>query len=357
MADNFNFTPGTGATGAADDVSGVLYPRVKIDLGGDGAASPLTEGQKTKANSLPVTIASDDAIVLAAGTNNIGDVDVLSVPSDPFGANADASSATGSISAKLRAAATALEIIDDWDESDRAKVNLIVGQAGVAAGAGAVGPTVQRVTLASDDPAVTALQLLDNIIAGNEAQVDVLTLPGVAGDVAHDAVDSGNPVKVGARAVAHGTNPTAVAAADRVDAIANRAGVRFVIGGHPNTKCATYNTSSARTDDNVLAAISAGTKYVVTGYSITLDEATTVGVALRLGFGASTIPALGADGADAVEGILFSHPGMVPGGGVARGDGSGILGIGGDGEELRVTCEVPTSGRLDISVTYYTIES
>lgn len=50
---------------------------------------------------------------LPAGTNaigklaansgvDIGDVDVTSVPADPFGANADAASATGSISAKLR---------------------------------------------------------------------------------------------------------------------------------------------------------------------------------------------------------------------------------------------------------------
>jgi hypothetical protein len=53
---------------------------------------------------------------------------------------------------------TAVEIIDDWDESDRAKVNLIVGQAGIAAGAGVVGVTVPRVTLASDDPAVTEIQ-------------------------------------------------------------------------------------------------------------------------------------------------------------------------------------------------------
>ena len=52
------------------------------------------------------------------------------------------------------AALTALQVIDDWDESDRAKVNPIVGQAGIAAGAGAVGVTVPRVTLASDDPAV-----------------------------------------------------------------------------------------------------------------------------------------------------------------------------------------------------------
>lgn len=57
------------------------------------------------------------------------------------------------------AAAASLAIMDDWDESDRAKVNPIVGQAGVAAGAGAVGATVQRVTLASDDPAVALLSV------------------------------------------------------------------------------------------------------------------------------------------------------------------------------------------------------
>lgn len=47
-----------------------------------------------------VTLATN--VALPAGTNNIGDVDVLTVPADPFGANADAASATGSISAKLR---------------------------------------------------------------------------------------------------------------------------------------------------------------------------------------------------------------------------------------------------------------
>lgn len=46
---------------------------------------------------------------------------------------------------------TAVEIMDDWDESDRAKVNPIVGQAGVAAGMGNTGVTVQRVIEASSD--------------------------------------------------------------------------------------------------------------------------------------------------------------------------------------------------------------
>lgn len=46
--------------------------------------------------------------------------------------------------------ATAVQIMDDWDESDRAKVNPVVGQAGVAAGSGVVGVTTQRVVLVTD---------------------------------------------------------------------------------------------------------------------------------------------------------------------------------------------------------------
>jgi hypothetical protein len=47
------------------------------------------------------------------------------------------------------AAEASLAIMDDWDESDRAKVNIIAGQAGVAAGVGATGADVQRVVQAN----------------------------------------------------------------------------------------------------------------------------------------------------------------------------------------------------------------
>lgn len=100
MADNVAITAGSGTSVATDDVSGAHYQRVKIDLGGDGAASPLLRGQQAKAASLPVTLASDEddvaitldgeAVVLGAGTAaigklaansgvDIGDVDILSV--------------------------------------------------------------------------------------------------------------------------------------------------------------------------------------------------------------------------------------------------------------------------------------
>lgn len=50
MADNVGYTPGSGATVAADDVGGVLYQRVKLAVGSDGSASDATE-----ANPLPTS--------------------------------------------------------------------------------------------------------------------------------------------------------------------------------------------------------------------------------------------------------------------------------------------------------------
>lgn len=68
----------------------------------------------------------------------------------------------------------------------------------------------QTTTLADDDPAVTALEIMDD---WDNAASDGAS---VSGDVAHDAVDAGEPVKVGG--YASSTAPTAVAGADRVNA-------------------------------------------------------------------------------------------------------------------------------------------
>jgi len=43
MADNVGYTPGTGATVAADEISGVLHQRVKIGVGTDGVAVDVSE--------------------------------------------------------------------------------------------------------------------------------------------------------------------------------------------------------------------------------------------------------------------------------------------------------------------------
>jgi hypothetical protein len=43
MADNVGYTPGTGATVAADEIGGVLHQRVKIGIGADGTAVDVSE--------------------------------------------------------------------------------------------------------------------------------------------------------------------------------------------------------------------------------------------------------------------------------------------------------------------------
>ena len=79
MADNFTYTPGTGETGAADDIDGVKYPRVKVVIG----ANNTNDGDISSANPMPVTgtITAVTAIsnALPVGNNNIGDVDVASI--------------------------------------------------------------------------------------------------------------------------------------------------------------------------------------------------------------------------------------------------------------------------------------
>jgi len=43
MADNVDITPGSGTTIATDDVGGIQYQVVKLDVGGDGVSTPASE--------------------------------------------------------------------------------------------------------------------------------------------------------------------------------------------------------------------------------------------------------------------------------------------------------------------------
>lgn len=66
MADNIDVTPGSGKTIAADDVSSVLYQRVKLSLGADGVAVDAVAGAGAVSTGVQrVTLASDDPAVVA----------------------------------------------------------------------------------------------------------------------------------------------------------------------------------------------------------------------------------------------------------------------------------------------------
>ena len=282
---------------------------------------------------------------LAAGTNNIGDVDVLSVPA-PLSTTGGGTEATA---LRVTVANDSTGVLSVDDNGGSLTVDGTV-TANLAAGTNNIGDvdvlTVPApLSTTGNGTAATALRVT--------LASDTTGLLDIEGAVAHDGVDSGNPIKLGARAIAHGTNPTAVAAADRTDLYANRAGVLFTIGGHPNVQVVSARFTTAQTN-TALVTVAAGLKIVVTRVTVTADNANTVDVGAVIGFGATTTPATSST---PVTGIVLAHPGIAKGSGVVEGNGSGIIGVGTDDQDLRITSEVPTGGSIDVTVSYYTIES
>ena len=72
MADNVGYTPGSGATVAADEIGGVLHQRVKLGIGDDGTAVDVSESNPMPVElvgvneSAPLSV-SDDAIAQLLG--------------------------------------------------------------------------------------------------------------------------------------------------------------------------------------------------------------------------------------------------------------------------------------------------
>jgi hypothetical protein len=291
---------------------------------------------------------------LAAGTNNIGDVDVLTVPA-PLSTTGSGTEATA---LRVTVATDSTGVLSVDDNGGSITVDAPVGTpAFVRLSDGAAAITTLPVSLASvpshavtnagtfatqvDGSALTALQLIDDPVFADDAAFTVGTSKVMVS---------------GALAVAHGATPDTADALDAGAVLANRHRIPFILGGHPNLQSSEYFTSGAITDDNILPAISAGTIYVITGITVSCSAANATTPSVRIGFGTSTLTAQGATNADAVAKIVLSHPGIQPGSGIIKGYGGGIVGIGGDGEELRITCTTPTTS-LIVQVDWFTIAS
>lgn len=178
----------------------------------------------------------------------------------------------------LATAVASLSVMDDWDETDRAKVNLIVGQAGIAAGTGVDGVTVPRVTLATNVALPAGTNVIGHVITDSNSVV------AASGDVAHDGVDAGNPIKVGTKAIT--TLPTAVAANDRANLIGDVTGRAFVRNGREGPATAFWsqihvpaaNTQATKSQ----SAGAAGVRNVCTGFTVTIAGGATAPAAINL---------------------------------------------------------------------------
>lgn len=307
MADGIDITPGTGATVATDDTGATGHAQVM---------------------KLAVSANGDITFIPADSTYGL-DVDVTRVK--PDGTNTMPSLDTASRRGYV-------QVTDGTNTLPTLDTAARRGYVQVTDGTN----TMPTLDAAARRGYVQATDGTNVALITNDARL-------VTGDEAHDAADAGNPVKIGYKAIAHGTNPTAVAANDRTDAYANRAGIPFVMGGHPNIQTVRLQFTAAQTDVAIVT-VGTGTKIVVTALQVTLDNASTVFPLVRIGFGASTTPT--------TTGVIAAHGGVPAGGGFSRGDGSGILGIGADGDDLRITTTgVATGNGVEVVVTYYTIES
>jgi len=100
---------------------------------------------------------------------------------------------------------TAVEIMDDWDDSNYANVNANIAGTDIVGGAGAVASGVQRMTLASDDPAVANLNemlygtalAVTAVHGGSDHSLGATYQAffiGVGGDVSLDMATSGTNI-------------------------------------------------------------------------------------------------------------------------------------------------------------------
>ncbi len=175
----------------------------------------------------------------------------------------------------------------------------------------------------------------------------------VGGDTPHDDADSGNPVKIGHKAVEFNTDPPIVSADDdRVDSIATPQGIQYVLGGHPNLITREWMTTGAQTDDPIIDSIAAGSQIIITDINVGILASGSNTPQVRIGFGTASVPAEPTTG-NSVVGMVLSHPALASTSGMVKGSGAGIVAMGGDGEELRITNDTPGTGQITVVVTYY----
>ena len=153
---------GTDRTNVLVDTDG--HVQVDVVTGGGVAGTEFAEDtQHASGAEGPIALAvRKDARGSLAGTD--GDYSIAQLT-----ANGDQRVRDDDANTVLIAVKNAVEIMDDWDETNRAKVNLIAGQAGVAAGSGAVDALTPRVTIATDDVNLAAILAAVAVLKGTGA--------------------------------------------------------------------------------------------------------------------------------------------------------------------------------------------
>ncbi len=175
----------------------------------------------------------------------------------------------------------------------------------------------------------------------------------VNGTIAHDAPENGFPIPLGLNATEFAADPPQISTDnDRVRAIGTAQGIQWTLGGHPNIIRREYMTTDAETNNVIIATVPPGSHIVITAISVVASASGSTTPQVRIGFGGASVPTEPLTGTSVI-GMVLSHPGIAAGSGVVEGNGSGVIAVGGDGEELRITNDVPTGGQITVVVSYF----
>jgi hypothetical protein len=202
-----------------------------------------------------------DGLLVNLGTNN--DVTLATLPDTAAGNLAAIDTDTGNM-------ATSLGNLDNAVDGNYLNINCNIAGTDIVGGAGAVAAGVQRVTLASDDPAVVSLGTLDNAISGSEMQVDVVAaLPAGTNAIGKLAANSG--VDIGD--------------VDVTSIIPNQSDLATLATTHVKK----YYTSAGAATDGIIWSPAAGKRWYVTDIFIQVSAAATVTLEDDLAAGDSAI--------------------------------------------------------------------
>ena len=234
----------TGLVSVDDNGGSLTVDNAALSVVGGGA----------EATALRVTIANDSTGVLTV------DNTVLSV----VGGGTEATAQRVTIAND----STGVLTVDDGGAS------LTVDNAALSVVGGGAEATALRVTIANDS---TGVLTVDD--GGGSLTIDgTVTAANTAGDVADDAVDSGNPVKIGGVAVeTDGTDPTSVSAeGDRAEVRTDRNRRLLVNTGHPNGFSNNNNYAAAQTDTAIQAAPGANLSLYITDIVLSTEGACSI---------------------------------------------------------------------------------
>lgn len=321
MADGVNITAGSGVVIASDDIAGVQYQRVKVTHGADGSATDVST-----ASPMPVTLANTGAnatpVVVDLGANNDVTVTGTVAVTDNSGSLTVDNSTLSVVGGGTEATAMRVTIASDStgvvsidDNGGSLTVDGTVGISGTVTVASHAVTNAGTFAVQSTNQANSGVDIGDVTInnasgasavniqdGGNSITVDgTVGVSGTVatsmatntpvGNVAHDAADSGAPIKVGGRA--RSSEITAVANDDRTDFVTDLASKQIIMPYSNNENFVSGAITTAMTgttSTSLVAAPAAGLRNYITTIIVSNSHATVgTDVIIQDGSGGTTL--------------------------------------------------------------------